>query len=65
MIDTELHEEINNCIDDAVENIRDGYPDIAESSLRDAAYLINTRIPKEMREQYAASLEINPLDFAQ
>ena len=36
----ELLEEIQNCIDDAVENIADGYPDIAESSLQDAAYLL-------------------------
>lgn len=64
-IDKDTIEEIQNCIDDAVEQIRDGYPDIAESDLRDAAYIINTRIPKELREQYAASLEINPLDWAE
>ena len=64
-IDKEILEEIQNCIDDAIENIADGYSDIAEASLRDAAYIINTRIPKEMREKIAASLEINPLDFAQ
>ena len=64
-IDKEILEEIQNCIDDAVEQIRDGYPDIAEDDLRDAAYIINTRIPKELREEVAASLEINPLDWAQ
>ena len=63
-IDKEILEEIQNCIDDAVENIKDGYSDIAESSLQDAAYIINTKIPEELREQVAASLEINPLDFA-
>lgn len=63
-IDKDTLEEIQNCIDDAVEQIRDGYPDIAESDLQDAAYIINTRIPKELREEVAASLEINPLDFA-
>ena len=63
-INKEILEEIQNCINDAVENIRDGYPDIAESSLQDAAYIINTRISEELREEVAASLEINPLDFA-
>ena len=58
MIDKEVLEEIQNCIDDAVEQIRDGYPDVAESDLVDAAYLINTKIPEELREQVAASLEI-------
>lgn len=65
MIDKEVLEEIQNCIDDAVEQIRDDYSDIAESDLVDAAYLINTKIPEELREQVAASLEINPLDWAQ
>ena len=64
-VDKEVLEEIQNCIDDAIENVRDGYQDIAEASLRDAAYLINTKIPEELREQVAASLEINPLDWAQ
>ncbi len=63
-INKEILEEIQNCINDAVENIKDDYPDIAESSLQDAAYIINTRIPEELREEVAASLEINPLDFA-
>lgn len=65
MVDKEVLEEIQNCIDDAVEQIRDGYSDIAESDLVDAAYLINTKIPEKLREQVAASLEINPLDWAQ
>ena len=64
-IDKDTIEEIQNCIDDAVEQIRDGYSDIAEADLRDAAYIINTQIPEELREEFAANLEINPLDFAE
>ena len=36
--------------------IRDGYSDIAESDLVDAAYLINTKIPEELREQVKAMI---------
>jgi hypothetical protein len=62
-INKELLEEIKNCIDDAVENIADGYPDIAESSLQDAAYILYKIEDKDTREKIAASFEINPLDF--
>ena len=64
-IDKELLEEIQNCIDEAVQNIGDGYPDIAEDAMRDAAYLLYKIEDKQTREELAASLEINPLDFAQ
>lgn len=64
MVNKELIEEIQNCIDDAVENIADGYPDIAESSLQDAAYILYKIEDKEEREKLAMSFEINPLDFA-
>lgn len=59
----ELLEEIQECVSYAVDNIIDGYPDIAEASLRDAAYLLYKIEDKELRENVAASLEINPLDF--
>jgi len=64
-IDKELLEEIQNCIDEAVQNIADGYSDIAEDDMRDAAYLLYKIEDKQLREEVAASLEINPLDFAQ
>lgn len=64
-IDSDLMEELQNCIDEAVENIADGYPDIAEDALRDAAYLLYKIEDKQLREEIAAGLEINPLDFAQ
>lgn len=61
----DIVEQVNNCMEDAMENIRDGYFDIAEADMVDINYLLNQIDDKEIRETIIAGLEIDPRDFAQ